>query len=718
MSVGVTMARRRFLAMLAGFLGAAGGSVGCASTRSSFKGPLFPAFSSDRLEKLLATLTIREKLQMLSGPPLSVGRLYRLAVHYNAEPIVAGALPNRGIPGVRFTDGPRGVVMDHATCFPVAMARGASWDPTLEERVADAMGVEARSLGANLFAGICVNLLRHPGWGRAQETYGEDPVLLAAMGSAAVRGVQRHVMACVKHFACNSIENSRFCVNVRVGSRALREIYLPHFKACIDAGVAAVMSAYNRVNGDYCGENRVLLTEILKQEWGFEGFVMSDFFWGTHEGPAALAAGLDLEMPFRRHFADLRAALANAIISASRVDDAARRLLRQQVRFATEGEPERYGSKAVASPAHALLARTAAIESLVLLKNAAPFPKSDPTLPLLPSRVRSLAVIGTLAQQPNLGDHGSSRVRPPYVVTPWQGLREAYPDAKLHYDPGHSAARAARLAATCDAAVVVVGLTFKDEGEYIYVMGGDRASLRLHPEDELLVCAVAAANARTIAVLMAGSALVTEAWRHHVPAILMAWYPGMEGGRAIAQVIAGNASPGGKLPCVFPRSEAHLPPFDPEASEVEYDLFPGYRHLDRIGAEPAFPFGFGLSYTSFALTPPQLDEAIFTPSGSLVVKLGVRNTGTRLGSEVVQLYVSYPDSKVVRPVKELKAFQKVGLEPGEACDLKLRVSISSLAYWDERMNEFVVEPGRYVAWVGTSSAWQDLVALEFRITSR
>ena len=248
---------------------------------------------------LYAQLTDAERLGLLDGDePFWPGMPDMMGKGYNLEPIVAGAVPRLGIPGVRFADGPRGAVIGNSTAFPVPMARGATWDPELEERIGEAIGAEIRAQGGNYFGGVCINLLRHPAWGRAQETYGEEPALLGAMGVALARGAQRHVMACVKHYALNSMENARFTVDVTVDDATLHEVYLPHFRAVVNAGVASVMSAYNSVNGQWCGQNPVLLTEILRDEWGFDGFVVSDFIWGLRDPVGSLAAGLDIEMPF------------------------------------------------------------------------------------------------------------------------------------------------------------------------------------------------------------------------------------------------------------------------------------------------------------------------------------------------------------------------------------------------------------------------------------
>jgi beta-glucosidase len=387
------------------------------------------AFSDPEIEaragELLSRMTLEEKVGAMCGDePFWPGMEEMTEEGYNLRPYVAGENPRLGLPGLRFGDGPRGVVLGASTCFPVSMARGASWDPALEERIGDAIGVELRAQGANFFGGVCINLLRHPAWGRAQETYGEDPYHLGEMGAALTRGVQRHAMACIKHFALNSIENARFKVDVRVSERVLREVYLPHFERCVEEGAASVMSAYNKVNGEFCGQNRRLLNETLKEEWGFEGCVVSDFIFGLRNAKAGARAGLDVEMPFANLYPRFLPELVErGDVPMAVIDDAALRTIRQQLRFESVGEPERYSKEAVASEEHRNLAREAAQKSIVLLKNEAV--DGEPTMPLDPQRLGRLAVIGRLADMPNTGDGGSSMVRPPYVVTPLEGLRAA-----------------------------------------------------------------------------------------------------------------------------------------------------------------------------------------------------------------------------------------------------------------------------------------------------
>lgn len=699
-----------------------------------------------RVGELLAQLTFEEKLGLMDGDtPFWPGLAEMMAPGgYASRPWVAGAVPRLGIPGIRFVDGPRGIIMQGATTFPVSMARGASFDPALEERIGDAIGRELRALGGNFFGGVCINLLRHPAWGRAQETYGEDPRHLAAFGAALTRGVQRHVMACAKHYALNSMENARFKVDVTIDERALHEVYLPHFKAAVDAGVASVMSAYNSVNGEWAGQNRTLLTTILKQEWGFTGFVITDFIFGMRDALKAALSGLDVEMPFAMHFArSLKGLVESGRVPAARIDDAARRILRQQVRFASGRDPRQYGREVVGCAAHRALAREAAQKSIVLLRN------EGGILPLAPA-VAKLALIGRLAAVPNTGDGGSSNTKPDYVVTPLEGLRAALGAERVVHDDGTDTARAAKAAAAADVAVVVAGYTHEDEGEYIppdmipsfapifppprpgeeaiakkilpghqgseaggFSPGGDRERLTLHPRDEALILAVAAANPRTVVVLMVGSAVITEAWREKVKGIVVLWYPGMEGGHALADVLLGKVNPGGRLPCTFPRRAEDLPFFDRNATRITYDLWHGYRKLARDGRSAAFPFGFGLTYTTWKHANLRLGRDRLAAGDTLQAAVEVTNTGAAAGDDVIQLYVAAPHSKIERAPRELKAFARVHLAPGETRTVMLEAPVSALAY-REPGKGWSVESGDYEAIVACHAEDPGLTA-RFRV---
>ena len=657
-------------------------------------------------QALIAMLDHDEVIDLLDGDaPFWPGITDMTRGGYYTHAWPAARNTRLGIPGFAFTDGPRGVVIGNATCFPVAMARAASFDVALEEQIGDVIGLEARAAGATYFGGVCVNLLRHPAWGRAQETYGEDPYQLGEFGAALTRGVQRHVLACVKHFACNSMENARFAVDVTADDRALHEVYLPHFRRVVEEGVASVMSSYNSLNGEWCGESPALLTEILRDEWGFGGFVITDFIFGLRDPLGSVRSGLDVEMPFAQQRAiALREALASGAVSRAELDVPATRVVATLLRFADLLAAPAPPISVMAAPEHRALARRAAQESIVLLTNR------DDVVPLDPSMLRSVAVLGRLAAVANLGDGGSSAVHPPSVVTPLEGLRAALPDAAIfHSDSDVSIARDA------DAAVVVVGYTKADEGEYVdsstsaalfglfppvddprlgrdaamprlppappalplsrdeavMATGGDRRSLRLTAEDEALIHSVAALNPRTIVAAMSGSAVVMP-WIDAPAATLLLWYPGMEGGHALADVLLGAVAPSGHLPFAIPRREADLVHFDPDATTEVYGLFHGQWHLHRNATPAAFPFGFGLSTTTFTMLPRQIEV------DNDLVRVDVMNAGPRDGATVVQIYAGYESSVYDRQRSRLVGFSRVEIPTGEIVQVAVPVDLRML----------------------------------------
>lgn len=689
-----------------------------------------------RADALLKQLTLQEKLALISGStgfwPGMASIALRDAPHRHPWP--AGVLPRLGVKGLWFVDGPRGVVLHGgATTFPVAMARGASWNPELEEQIGEAIGREARSFGANWVAAVCVNLLRFPGWGRAQETYGEDPVHVGAMGAAITRGLQRRTVACVKHLALNAIDHTRFVVDVQISSRALHELYLPQFRACVEAGAGSVMSAYNRVNGEWCGQHPQLLQQILKQRWGFEGVVVSDFIFGIRDGVKALQAGQDLEMPFRMVWEGcIEEALADGRVPQQRLNDAVQRQLKLQLALPPGDEP----SAVRGCPAHRRLARQAATESIVLLRNRAGE---------LPWReLQSLAVIGQLAQKPNLGDHGSSDTRPQsgQVTTPLEGLRQAAPELVIQSHNGRNPAEAAAIAAQCEAALVVAGLDWRLEGEHIHpgdiapvlalvpppqwllqLLGrrrlqpwwpalargmawitshasptpggnfasGDRSDLHLPPDQIALIEAVAAANPRTVVALMGGGAILTGPWDQQVAGLLLLWYPGQEGGHALADVLLGHVSPSGRLPFAMPAEQAHLPSIESRALQVSYDLWHGYRRLQREGHSAAYPFGFGLSYSRFAWSELNLKQG----KHAVQLVLTLHNNGEIRAAAVVQVYLEAPGLLMERPPRTLVAFQRVELERGAQRRLELEIPLRQLAVFDPAQDGWVLERGEH-----------------------
>jgi len=664
-------------------------------------------------QQLVATLSEYEKLWCLDGDaPTWAGLKFLSDDGYHKSVFTGAELDRVGFPGVRFSDGPRGAVVGNATAFPVPMARGATWDLDLEERIGDAIGAELRAIGANLTGAVCINLLRHPAWGRAQETYGEDPHHVGEFGAALTRGLQRHVMACVKHFACNSMENARFSVDIEVDDIALHEVFLPHFRRVIDEGVASVMSAYNSVNGEWCGQSHQLLHDVLREEWGFEGFVISDWILGQRDAGTSLAAGLDIEMPYRMvRQQHLPAAIERGETNWADVDRSVVRVISTLLRFDEVLSSPSPAATVLGSAEHRALARETAARSVVLLRNEPV--DGVAVLPLHPEQ--HVAVIGRLADTVNIGDGGSSDVWDLSCRTVLDGLRDAID--RVTHDDGTDVARAAAVAAEADAVIVVVGYTYVDEGEYIgetdaslfslfppadeadvvdrfqgqlsqlpatekparmadrprmFSRGGDRSALRLLPDDVALIRSVAAANPRTIVVIQAGSAVITTEWIDDVAAVAQAWYGGTEAGAGLADAVLGTVNPSGRLPFTVPVDEADLPAFDRDAAVFTYDRWHGWWRALHLGVAPAFPFGFGLSYTTF-----EVDEvSVRQDAGVLRVTGELRNTGARAGADVVQVYAELPDAEA--PTR-LVGWCRLDVAAGAAAPFEVVVPLDRLA---------------------------------------
>ncbi len=675
---------------------------------------------TSRAKEIVGRMTLEEKVYLMSGN-LTVQDMIeddKKGLHYNEVPYEAGGNQRLGVPAMSFVDGPRGVVSGkNSTCFPVSMGRGATFDKELEERIGKAIGKEIRANGGNLFGGVCINLPRNPGWGRSQEVYGEDSFHLGAMGSSLVKGVQsENVIACVKHYAFNSMENARFTVNVKADKRTEREVYLAHFKDAIDAGAACVMSAYNKYQGDYCGHNGYLLDQVLKEEWDFDGFVISDFLWGVRDTVEAANGGMDIEMNDTKYFGDkLVKAVKKGLVSEERINQAAVRIVRTLLAFA-EADDKKYSKELIGSKEHISLALEAAEKSMTLLKN------DQKVLPLSKADTKRIAVIGRLGNQENTGDHGSSRVYPEYVVTPLQGIQKILPDAEVIFDDGQDIKQARKLAESVDAVVFVAGYDHDDEGEFINndqddsdisaigagfdAVGGDRTrSLGLHEDEIALIREAGPANKNSIVVLIGGNMIMIEDWKNKVSAILMAYYPGMEGGTAIAKTLFGENNPGGKLPFVVPREESQLPAIDWEADEITYEYYHGYAKLEKERLEPSLPYGFGLSYTTFAFR-----DARFSVKGeNIAARCVVENTGERAGDEVVQMYVGFSHSKVDRPAKVLRGFERITLQPGEWKEVEILCPLQKLKWFNPETNEWEMEHMDYEIYIGNSSAPGDLL---------
>jgi beta-glucosidase len=692
---------------------------------------------SETVEAILAEATLEEKVGMMSGKGFFQAYAEDKGV-WGARPYRAGGGIDRlGVPSLYFTDGPRGVARGNSTCFPCSMARGASFDPDLEYRIGQIMGIEARAQDCNLSGAVCFNLLRHPAWGRAQETYGEDQYHLGIMGAALGTGIQAHnVIATVKHFALNSMENARFRVDVKVDERTLHEVYLPHFKFALDAGVATVMSAYNKMNGEYCGQNRILLTDILRGEWGFDGFVHSDWVMGVYKLYGA-PAGLDIENPEPMIFGEkLTKAVQDGQIEPQVIDQACRRILTVLYRFSCAQDPlEDYPLSLVACPDHVAVALEAAEKSAVLLTN-------DGVLPLDRTRVKTLAVLGKLSAAENTGDNGSSRVRPPYAVTPLEGIQRAsnaFGISQIVTGDEDDLIAAAAAAASADAIVVVVGNTAQDEGEFIpgdialgqadtksdvsdalaeamaerppqpVAIGGDRSDLSLRAEQCALIDTAAASGKPVVVVIISGSAILVEGWHDKVSAILQTFYSGMEGGTALANLLYGIVSPSGKLPFTVAKSAEDYPYFDRDADEIEYGYYHGYALMDKEGHTPRFAFGHGLSYANFTYRALKVRIA----GDSVQISVAVRNDSGVEADEIAQAYISFPGIAADRPVKQLKAFQRVPIAPGQTEIIDMAIQLSDLAWRNPKTHAWEIETGTYQLMVGGNPA--DLISIEFEI---
>jgi beta-glucosidase len=652
-------------------------------------------------DQLLAEMTLKEKIYMLSGRGLRMmikNRILHSRI-YNYEPFPAGGCKRLGIPPVMFTDGPRGVAMGNSTCLPVSMCRASAFDDGLEYRIGKLIADEAVAQGANYFAGICINLVRNPRWGRSQETYGEDPFLLGRMGAALTRSVQEEGMiACPKHFALNSIEDLRFHIDVKTDERTLHEVYLPHFRKCIEAGALSIMGAYNRYDEIHCCENGKLLTDILRRQWGFDGFVISDFFVGVYDAEHSLRAGCDIEMALTIHYRKIGGMLKDGRLTVTHVDRAVRNILSALIRSVPHIRPRE--KNVVASPQHRALAREAAEKGMVLLQN-------NGILPL--RRDAAVTVAGKYADRENIGDRGSSAVYSKNVVTPYAGMRNAF--ERVFLSGGMDLQKALAACGESNVAVVCAGCDSTQEGEgpgYKYNLkqkppntGGDRVSLRLTGEETALIQGLKNAGKKVVVVLFGGCAIIAEEWKEYADAILMNFYSGVEGGNALANILCGKVNPGGKLPFTVARDEADYPPFlaiGQRPYEIEYGYYHGYTLFDKKGVAPAYPFGFGLSYTTFSIGNPNVAD-----EGNVIrVSVDVKNTGPLDGAEVVQVYAGSDGADQDRPVKLLKGFQRVELKAGEAKNVSIQVDKNDLKFYNPETTQWVLDKA-YTLYVGNSS---------------
>jgi beta-glucosidase len=723
-----------------------------------------------------------EKAQQMSGLPQS-----GTAANYNVFNQETNT--TRSIRGFYFRDGPRGVNLnatadgksDFSTAFPVAMARGAAFDPDLEYEIGEAIGDEMLASGNTMMLAPTVNILRHPAWGRAQETYGEDMFLLGRLGSAFVTGVQQYVAACAKHYAGNNIEDGRETANATMDEETLREIYSRHFEMIIqEGGVSSVMASYNQVNGTHSTQNTHMLTDILRTDFGFQGFVLSDWWampnGSTYPYPATTTlepiasqgvnAGLDMELPWRYNYSTLTALVTGGTLQSSQLATATARILEQKYRFHAD-KTSGYGLKTSfttldstssiqnndqVDPAigvsHIALSEQAAEESMVLLKN------DNATLPINRSTVKKIAVIGASVpyslQETNsqdgcsavagsmngninctvnfsttvrTGDNGSSRVfsDPAKSVGPTAGITA---DASGITVKSYTTAAAAQSDGF-DFAVVIAGLTPGDEGEE-YTGAGDRTTggitstshtvnLGLDPkvnggQNTLIANVVSAAatlgNKPVVVVLEGGSVIDMSPWYSSVPAVVMAWYPGMVGGTALGKLLFGDSNFSGKLPLTWDATVSHWPTFAGSNGTTQMDYWSGYRYFDHQGTQltpstGSFPFGYGLSYSTFSYQNLQVPCSTVPSNGEVDVTVDVYNTSAVAGSETVFLFVQYPGTSVANrggaTYKELKGFHRVSLTTvgttGAAKRITIPLRVKDLKYFNTSSSQWAVESG-------------------------
>lgn len=703
-----------------------------------------PAFD---IEHTIARLTLEEKARLLTGSDFwHTPAIDRDGVH---------------VPSVMLADGPHGVRKQKgtgeeaglieswpATCFPTAVSLGSTWDTDLVTRVGKALGRESRALGLTVLLGPGANIKRDPRCGRNFEYLSEDPVLSGDLAAALINGIQSQgVGASLKHFAANNQESDRMRVSAEVDERTLREIYLASFERAVKGSNPwTVMCSYNRINGTYSSQNRWLLTEVLRDDWGWDGVVVSD--WGaTRDRVAGVAAGLDLEMPATggRTTALVIDAVRDGTLDEALVDIAVRRVLTLVSKSgaaaadagagvgadagagtpgATSTTPVDHAAHhlsvreaQVDHTAHHLLAREAASAGAVLLRNEPVGPDATPLLPLLPLKDRDgVAVIGEFARTPRYQGAGSSQVNPTELTSALDAFADLW-GTPVPFAPGFALAEgpatdatpvalrdeAVRVAAGAHTVVVFLGLPAATESE-----GYDRDHLSLPADQLALLDALAKVNERIVVVLSNGSAVTLSEWQHHAPAVIEAWLSGQAGGAGIVDLLTGVTSPSGRLAETLPVRLEDVPAygaFPGELNTVRYGegIFVGYRHYDLRDAPVAYPFGFGLTYTTFTIDDV---EVVATGTGAdarVTVTATVTNTGHRKGAEVVQVYIGDPESLVTRPVRELKGFARVALEPGESRTVTLELDSRALAFWHPTLGRWTVEGGTFTVEVGSSS---------------
>ena len=720
--------------------------VKVACTDTPYSDPWSPGYTQDptvlaNTQAAVASMTLTEQADQMRGTQTNNLQNFQDIFRTPDDTV-------KGIRGFTFRDGPRGVCLKaqlpsnqngYSTAFPVPAARGAAFDMDLEFQIGVGIGDETIASGNTMLLAPVINLLRHPAWGRAQETYGEDSFLLGRLGTAFTAGAQTFVPACAKHYAAYDIEDGRASLNAQLDEQTLREFYTRHFEMVVrEGGASCIMASYNLVNGTKTTLSNHLLNDILRSDMGFKGFVLSDW-WALPPGTssattdilqanaaAGVNAGMDMELPWTYNYAQIEAVTgAGKPLSPATVSLSASRIVEQKFRFNVGTlNSSTIGLKAPTTglgadgsitnnAANIALALRAAIESMVLLKN------DGNTLPIKRSSVKTVAVVGAqvpyqvsntdsasgtinFATDVRLGDLGSSRVfgDPAKSVGPFDGIKAAA-GSGVTVVSGSDAS----VAQNADFVVVVAGLTPQDEGEE-YTGAGDRPNFALDGKSgtnaqNALIAQVAALNKPMVVVLEGGS-VIDMPWLSQVPAVVMAWYPGMVGGTALGKLLFGDANFSGKLPITWPKQWADEPAFN-SGTTTQFDYYAGYHYFDQNNITPLFPFGAGLSYASFQYRNIEVPCATVTDGAVVQVKADITNTGTVAGDEITFLFVSYPSTKVRRPAKELRGFLRETIQPGQTVRVTIPLRVSDLKYWDTASSSWKIESGPVKVMVGSSS---------------
>ncbi len=684
-----------------------------AQTTDTNTAPLYmdPTKAVDvRVDDLLSRMTLEEKVSL---------------VHANGSFTTAG-VPRLGIPVRYFSDGPLGVREtlgpqyqpvglgnDFSTAMPAGICLAATWDPDAAYAEGETIGEEARARGKDIMLGPAVNIYRTPLCGRNFEYFGEDPFLAGQMAVGYIHGEQsQDVSSCVKHFAMNNQEDHRTSVNVEADERAVREIYLPAFKAAVqEGGVWCVMGSYNKFRGQHCCENDYLLNQVLKGEWGFKGLVMSDW-GGTHDTKEAALNGLDIEMGAMKNYDKCYLAqpyidgLKSGEFPMAGLDDKVRRNLR--VMFATHVFDPGRTNGSLNTVAHEMVSRQVAEEGIVLLKN------KKNLLPLDDSKIKTIAVIGENAVRTQDNAGGSSEIKSFYEISPLQGIvNRAGKNVNIIYSVGYQkngdpelVERAVAAAKSADVVIYIGGL---NKGRGYDTEGSDHPDFKLPYGQDELIQKIIKANSKTV-VVMLGTPAQMSAWVDKAPAIVQGWYTGMEGGNALASILFGDVNPSGKLPCTIGKKledyAAHALGAYPGTNGVEVykeGILVGYRWFDNRDVEPQFPFGYGLSYTTFKYSDLKL-VVKEEPHGSIVTaQFDIKNTGDRAGAEVAQLYVHEENPHLPRPEKELKGFKRVFLQPGETQTVSIPLGQGAFGYYDPDKHSWVAQKDDFKILIGSSS---------------